>query len=57
MRATLLIKFVWKIEICEDFKTIHQACSDELAKEALETFCEKWTKSYKKIMQGLLENP
>lgn len=22
-----------------------------------ERFCEKWSKSYKKIMEGLLENP
>ena len=44
-------------EVCEDFKTIHQAKDAEAAKEALETFCEKWGKSYKKVAQGLLENP
>ena len=44
-------------EVCEDFKTIHQAKDAEAAKKALETFCKKWGKSYKKVTQGLLENP
>ena len=36
---------------------IHQAKDAEAAKEALETFCEKWGKSYKKVTQSLLDNP
>ncbi|GED21021.1 hypothetical protein KGI01_27620 [Kurthia gibsonii] len=44
-------------EVCEDFKTIHQAKDAEAAKEALETFCEKWGKSYIKVAQGVRENP
>ena len=40
-------------EVCEDFKMIHQAKGAEAAKEALEMFCEKWGKSYKKVAQGL----
>lgn len=44
-------------EICEDFKTIHQATDAESAQTALQTFCDKWGKSYKKVTQGLLENP
>lgn len=44
-------------EICEDFKTIHQAPDAEAAEKALKTFCDKWGKPYKKVTQGLLENP
>lgn len=44
-------------EVCEDFKKIHQAKDAEAAKKALETFCTKWGKSYKKVAQDLLENP
>lgn len=44
-------------EICEDFKTIHQATDAKTATKALETFSDKWGKSYKKVTQGLLENP
>ena len=44
-------------EICEDFKTIYQAKDAEAAEKALQTFCDKWGKSYKKVTQGLLENP
>lgn len=44
-------------EICEDFKTIHQALDAEVAEKALKKFCDKWGKSYKKVTQGLLENP
>ncbi|WP_277680298.1 IS256 family transposase [Gracilibacillus dipsosauri] len=44
-------------EICEDFKTVHQATDAETAKQALGAFCDKWGKSYKKVTQSLLENP
>lgn len=44
-------------EICEDFKAIHQAPDAEAAEKALKTFCDKWGKPYKKVTQGLLENP
>lgn len=44
-------------EICEDFKAIYQATDVEAAKTALQTFCEKWSKSYKKVIQRLLDNP
>ena len=44
-------------EICEDFKTTHQATDAESARVALHKFCDKWGKSYKKVTQSLLENP
>uniref|UniRef100_UPI0038BB025D transposase n=1 Tax=Bacillus xiapuensis TaxID=2014075 RepID=UPI0038BB025D len=44
-------------EIFEDFLTIHQATDAETAGQALDTFCDKWGKSYKKVTQSLLENP
>lgn len=44
-------------EVCEDFKMIHQAQDADAAEKALESFCGKWGKSYKKITQGLLDNP
>lgn len=35
-------------EVCEDFKMIHQAKDIEAAQLALQQFCDKWGKSYKK---------
>lgn len=43
-------------EICEDFKKIHQAESSESGKAALDAFCEKWEKSYGKVIKSLREN-
>lgn len=44
-------------EVCEDFKTIHQAKDAEATKIALEAFCEKWRKSYKKSHARLTGKP
>lgn len=43
-------------EICEDFKTIHQAEDKESGQAALDAFCEKWKKSYSKVIKSLTEN-
>ncbi|MFD2618758.1 IS256 family transposase [Terrilactibacillus laevilacticus] len=43
-------------EICEDFKTIHQAEDAESGQAALDAFCEKWKKSYSKVVKSLREN-
>ena len=43
-------------EICDDFKAIHQAKDGEAGQAALDAFCEKWRKSYKKVVEGLSEN-
>lgn len=43
-------------EICDDFKAIHQAKDGEAGQAALNAFCEKWRKQYKKVVDGLSEN-
>ncbi|MTT33365.1 IS256 family transposase, partial [Terrilactibacillus sp. BCM23-1] len=43
-------------EICDDFKTIHQAEDAESGQAALDAFCEKWKKTYSKVVKSLREN-
>lgn len=43
-------------EICDDFKEIYKAKNLESGKEALNNFCEKWKKSYKKVTENLQAN-
>lgn len=44
-------------ELCEDFKSIHQAKDVEAATVALNTFCEKWGKLYKKSHTRFTRKP
>ncbi|WP_141603792.1 IS256 family transposase [Terrilactibacillus laevilacticus] len=43
-------------EICDDFKKIHQAEDAESGQAALDAFCEKWKKTYSKVVKSLREN-
>ncbi len=44
-------------EVCDDFKTVYRADSQEGGQEALDAFCEKWQKAYPKLTKSLAENP
>lgn len=44
-------------EICDDFKTVYRADSQEGGQEALDDFCKKWKKAYPKLTKSLAENP
>jgi len=43
-------------EICDDFKLIHQADDAASGQAALDAFCDKWKKSYSKVIKNLREN-
>lgn len=44
-------------EVCDDFKTVYRADSQEGGQEALDDFCKKWKKAYPKLTKSLAENP
>ncbi|WHI61115.1 IS256 family transposase [Mammaliicoccus lentus] len=44
-------------EVCDDFKTVYRADSQEGGQEALDAFCEKWQKAYPKLTKSLAETP
>jgi len=44
-------------EVCDDFKTVYRADSQEGGQEALDAFCETWQKAYPKLTKSLAENP
>src|SRR5699024_8029217 len=44
-------------EICEDLKSLYRATDKADAEQALDTFIEKWKKSYTKVTQSLKDNP
>lgn len=45
-----------RIEICNDFKSVYRADSQEAGQAALDTFCSKWKKAYPKVTKSLAEN-
>ena len=42
--------------VCDDFKRVYKADCLESGREALDTFCSEWQKSYPKVVKSLKEN-
>lgn len=46
-----------RAEICEDFKSVYRASSENEARQALDDFSIKWEKRYSKAILALRDNP
>ncbi len=43
-------------EVCHDFKAVYQATNKDEASKAVETFVDKWKKSYPKVVASITSN-